>query len=261
MSSDVNRDADVCEQRMADGRRDAVVRFAECVCNLSEYRWPIVDQHAAEIDQHWEKATALNSTYFDGIVLLTSACRVEMLNSQLARLELTLFATRFRNFLFWRHHGFMGEGAIDGFGAAIIRSGDGAILLVRQRPGNVNEGPFNFPCGFIDMSDVEGDGRVNLAANVAREVAEEVGLAGVELERCPGFLVTRIGVHLAVGIEFHSKLSADVLAGRIRNFISSEKNPEIAEVVFVHSLRQADDLQLAPHCRPLLQALLGSQTA
>lgn len=166
----------------------AVIHVGACSCRVADYEWRYVEAHREAINRHWTEAVAANPAFFDGVVLLTAACRFLPSSAQPSSLELTLFKTRFRNFLYWRHHGFGGQGVIDAFGAAIVRASDGAILLVRQRPGNVNEGPYNFPCGFIDPSDIDASRCVDLAGNISREVAEEVGLGEADLMRCPGFL-------------------------------------------------------------------------
>lgn len=247
---------DTCSPDTTGSQHAKVVRVAECVCHLAEEAWAYVGEHRTAIDQHWVQAVTSNPSYFDGIVLLTSACRLDTANGGPTSIALTLFETRFRNFLYWRHHGFDGKGVIDAFGTAIIRAGDGAILLVRQRPGNVNVGFYNFPCGFIDRRDIGKDGQVDIAANICREVAEEVGLGPDDLDRRPGFLITRVGVHLAIGIEFRSRLPADTLAARIRAFLATEANPEIGEVIFVRSRHEYAHLELAPHCTQFLPALL-----
>lgn len=234
----------------------AAFRIEGCVCRVDGFKWHYVEDRRLAIDLHWAQATAANPAYFDGIVLLTSACRLDPVNAPPSRIELTLFETRFRNFLYWRHHGFAGEGVVDAFGVAIVRARDGAILLVRQRPGNVNEGPYNLPSGFIDRSDVDEDGRVDLAANISREVEEEIGLGAGELTRRPGYIVTRVGVHLAVGVEYRSDLASDDLAALVRAFLSADENPEIAEIIFVHKREHFEGLDLAPHCRQILDALL-----
>jgi hypothetical protein len=248
--------AETCDQDKTIRTDAAVIHIDACACRVADYEWPYVEARRAAIDQHWTEAVAANPAFFDGVVLLTAACRVLPTNAQPSRLELTLFETRFRNFLFWRHHGFAGRGVIDAFGAAIVRASDGAILLVRQRPGNVNEGPYNFPCGFIDRSDIDASGRVDLAGNISREVAEEVGLGAADLERCPGFLVTRVGVHLAVGVEYRSSLPSKALAARIRAYLAAAENPEIAEAIFVRTVEQSKALELAPHCRQFLSVLI-----
>ena len=91
--------------------RGAIARVTDCGCSLAQYEWRYAQQYRAQIDQHWQEASAATPKYFDGIVLLTSVCHFEMLDTQRSRIELTLFETRFRNFLFWRHHGFTGDGA------------------------------------------------------------------------------------------------------------------------------------------------------
>jgi len=233
-----------------------VFRVAQCVCRVGDYEWAYAAERRAQIDQHWAQASAVNPTFFDGIVLLTSACHLDDVDGPSSRLALTLFETRFRNFLYWHSHGFAGQGAIDAFGAGIVRASDGALLLVRQHPGNVNEGPFNFPSGFIDRSDVDEDGQVDIGGNVARELAEEVGLTTADMERCPGFVVTRVGVHLAVGVEFRSPLTSDHLAARISAFLTTGKDREIAQAIFVRKTQHLEGLELAPHCRQLLSVLL-----
>lgn len=248
--------ADVCHHDKFAGPEAAVFHVAECVCRAANYEWSYVEARKETIDRHWAEAVAANPAYFDGVVLLTSSCRLVPLSAQPTRVELNLFETRFRNFLYWRQQEFAGGGVIDAFGAAIVRACDGAILLVRQRPGNVNEGPYNFPCGFIDRRDVGANGHVDLAGNIAREVAEEIGLGAADLQRCPGFLVTRVGVHLALGVEYRSKLTSNELLARIRDFITADNNPEIAEAIFVNTPEHLEGLQLASHCRQFLAALL-----
>jgi 8-oxo-dGTP pyrophosphatase MutT (NUDIX family) len=237
------------------GLHPSVVRVAECTCELAHYDWAYVQRNKADIDRNWAQAGKSNPAFFDGIVLLTSSYRL-IWSTPPGHLEMTLFATRFRNYLHWRHDGFRDSDAIDGFGSGIIRSADGAVLLIRQQPGNVNEGMYYFPSGFIDNSDVDAQGRVDIAASIAREVKEETGLAPADLVRVPGFIVTRAGPHLSVGVEFQSPLPTDGLAARIERFLADECDPEVAEVSFIADERECDGMKLTSYCDVLLPALL-----
>lgn len=229
--------------------------FEVAACEISvadDASWPFVEAHAAEIDRHWQATTRHNQQFFDGIVLLTSRFEVRA-----GVLEIDLFRTRFRNYLYWRHCGFAGEGVIDGFGTALIHSADGAVVLIRQQAGNVNEGLYYTPSGFIDEGDVDRQGRVDIVASIAREIEEETGLGAGSLQRRPGCLVARSGAQLAIGVRFDSALAAEDLGRSIRAAIAAQERPELAEVRLVRSLADAADITIAPHTALHLRALLG----
>lgn len=243
----------------------AVVRIERCDCRLAGHDWAFARKAAARIDRDWANAIARNPAYFDGIVLLTSSYRLDGTCPRLSGtapgvceggiLRMTLFETRFRNYLAWRHDGYADTGVIDGFGSAVVHAADGAILLVRQHAGNVNEGLHYFPSGFIDTRDVDASGAVDIAASVVREMAEEVGIGLDDVTRRPGFVLTRAGPHLSIGVEFDSALPAEALARRIRRYLEHTSDPEIADVAFVRSKADLTRLDLAPHCAVLLDHL------
>lgn len=238
--------------RDSTGRsHEAVVEVAACDCRIIDYEWPYVAEHRSAIDRHWNEVTRTKTSLFDGLVFVTSAYAFEG-----NQLRMSLFETRFRNYVHWREQGFPTGGVVDGFGSAIIRAADGAILLVRQQAGHLNEGLHYFPSGFIDRNDVDATGRVDLAASIAREVAEETGLSPDELDRKPGFVIARAGPLLAICVELASPLSADALAGRISAFLEREADPEVAALTFVRKREDLEHLHLAPHCALLLPNLL-----
>ncbi len=103
------------------------------------------------------------------------------------RFEGQLMPVEFKSFLYWKEHGYPDTSVRDTFGSALIRSAEGHILLGRQRAGNINAGLAYLPGGFIDGRDVAADGSIDIAASVAREVAEETGLGAGDIERMPGF--------------------------------------------------------------------------
>ena len=244
--------------RDSDGKRHpAVVRVEHCKCAAQSFDWPLAEIDRRAIDSHWQRQSAQNPGYFDGIVLLTSSYRLAADGGgRWVALEMRLFETRFRNYLFWRHQGHLGGDVLDGFGSAVIRSRDGAVLLVRQTDGNVNSGLYYFPSGFIDRRDIDGRGYVDIAASVTREVAEETGLGVQDLAVRPGFVVTRAGPHLAVGVEYVSALDSEILDRKVRAFLSRDTAPEIAELRWVRQTADLEGLNLAPHCAMLLPWLL-----
>lgn len=219
---------------------------------LGTASWSFAAENEDAISAHWQAAVRDNPKFFDGVVLLTAGYRVAQ-----DVLEVELFETRFRNFLYWRHHGFVDAAAIDAFGSGVIRAADGGILLVRQHPGNINEGLYYFPGGFIDRRDVATGGHVDIAASISREVHEELGIDASELGREDGYLVTRAGPHLSIAAIFQSRLDGGELLSRISAFLAQEREPEIAEARLVESAGGLDGLRLAPYCAGLLGKLLA----
>lgn len=232
---------------------EEVFAVDECRLRIGNFRWPLVSQRSAEIDRHWQQSTRENPALFDGQVLLVSD-----LGNGGRVLELSLFATRFRNYLYWRHTGFADTSVIDGFGSGVIRSADGALMLVRQRPGFINEGLFYFPGGFIDPRDVDASGAVDIAGSVLREVEEETGLSAADVMRIDGFTVVRRRAQIAIAVSFRSDLDAEPLARRIRQHCATQADAEIEEVRAVRNAADVAGLDLAPYCRLLLPHLLGA---
>lgn len=238
---------------MIDANQGLVFTVATCRMRVNDYRWPLVEERRTEIDQHWQQVSRENAALFDGQVLM-----VHEMRRHADALDLSLFATRFRDYLYWRHTGFADPNVIDGFGAGVIQSADGALMLARQRPGNINEGLFYFPGGFIDPRDVEADGAVDIATSVQREVEEETGLSAGELDIIEGFTVAQLPAQLAIAVTCRSRLDAVSLADRIRDHVASLADPEIDEVLAVRSAADVTGVSLASYCRLLLPRLLGA---
>lgn len=230
-----------------------VCRVAAAQITARAHRWTFAEQRQPEIAAFWQHQQALNPAYFNGTVLLFSAIA---LHGDV--LVATAFPTEFRNYLYWRAEGFADRSVVDGFGSAIIRAADGAVMLARQRAGNVNSGLYYLPGGFIDPRDVAaGSGVVDIDASIAREVGEETGLDAGSLRRDPGFLVTRAGAHLSIAATFRSGLDKGRLRDAIMGHIALDAEGELEEVMFAASLGAVEGLRLADYCKPLLPVLLG----
>lgn len=228
-----------------------VRRIERCRLRLEPYRWPLAENNADAITAHWQQASARNPGFFNGTVLLLSGYRIDG-----ATLEASAFATEFRNYLYWRDNGFADVSIVDGFGSAIIRSSDGGLLLARQRGGNVNAGLYYLPGGFIDMRDVSASGVIDIEASIAREVAEETGLAPDAWTAEPGFIVTRRRQHLSLAMTCRTTLSSEDLGRRVAATLSADPDGELDAVKIVHSRADIAGLPLADYCYPLLPRLL-----
>lgn len=185
------------------------------------------------IVSHWERRRAACPSLFNGAVYLFRDHQIEA-----GRLSGTLFKTDFRTMLYWRSLPFATSDVVrEASGAALIRSADGYLLFGRQAPGQLNSGRTYPPSGVIDADDASA-GRIDIDSCIVRELGEETGLSPDELQRVPGYVVAAMGVHVAIGVEWRSALTAEALRARIMSFIEGQESPELDDIVIV---RGTDD--------------------
>jgi 8-oxo-dGTP pyrophosphatase MutT (NUDIX family) len=236
---------------VSDASRDRVVAVCRCDLRLAAGVWDYAQANASAIDVAWHEAVGANPQFFNGIVHLIDALSItgDTLEAQLLR-------TDFKSYLYWRQAGFPPAGVLDGFGSALIRSADGAILLGRQRVGNVNGGLVYLPGGFIDVRDVDGNGAIDIRSSIVRELEEETGLTPANVEMQPGCLVTEAGAHVSIAMSFHSKLDAQALKAAIEKQISADPSSELDEIVIVRAQSDLLGLAMPRYARVVVNAVL-----
>lgn len=194
---------------------------------VSRAPWAFAEERRAEIEAHFATVREAKPAVWNGRVLL---CRNPRTEDGVYRAE--YFETDFASFLAWRDWGFPDTSVFNGFGAGALRSADGAFVLGRMSAHTANAGRIYFPAGTPDPDDVVGD-RVDLAASVAREVAEEVGLAPSDYRESDGWSIVETGQVVACFRLLTSPLRANELQGRIETFLRSERTPELSGVKIV----------------------------
>lgn len=207
---------------------EGVFAITRCRLRADGAPWSWATEQADAVGAHWERARRAKPSYFDGPVFVLGDWRMAD-----GALEGQCIATRFRNYLFWREGGYQEAGVSDGFGAALIVSAEGHVVLGRQRAGNLNSGLAYMPSGFIDPRDVGSDGTIDIDASVARELAEETGLDGRVLGRVPGYLVVVCGAIVCIVCPYRSTLGAAEIAARIGAHIAADGEPELCEAVVI----------------------------
>ena len=231
----------------------ARVRFVQaCDLAVSDGPWAFAIENAEAIDAHWQRRSAENPAYFNGriYVLAQSTLYDGIFSGQ-------LIAAEFKAFLYWKETGQTDTTVCDVFGSALIRSGDGAILLGRQRAGNLNAGLVYLPGGFIDPRDVDGEGRVDIRASVLREVEEETGLRARTLAVSDGFLITTVGQQVSIAVEMVASGDAKSLVAEMRHAADSSAEPELDEIVAVRTFDDVMALPVPEYARVLLGHLLA----
>lgn len=213
--------------------------------------WAFARDRSAEIDALWARRSAENPHLFNGTVHLVNALRHAP-----GRLTAEFVRTDFKSYLYWRETGFSDASVIDGFGSALIRAGDGAVLLGRQREGNINGGLAYLPGGFIDGDDVRADGTIDLDASIARELEEETGLAAASFVRTPGYVLTYTGPLLSIAIEFTSGKDANELRREILTHLAADPHSELVDIVIVRDKSDLEGLAMPSYAGVLLTALI-----
>lgn len=226
------------------------VRVGRCALQVADWQWPLTEGRE-EIACDWRRRQTENPRLFDGDVYLMRDYAIDG-----AGLTGTLFRTDFKTLLYWRAlPGSLTESVREAFGASLIRSAEGHVLLGRQGPGQLNSGRIYPPGGLIDTADVRG-GTIDMDASIARELAEETGLGADDLQRVPGYLVARVGLKVAVAIEWRSALPAAELRARILANLRAQPEPELEDIVPVRSRADIDESSMPPHARALVRTLL-----
>jgi hypothetical protein len=236
---------------MTKGYNDSCVRVARCALRVGGDPWPFAEQRRAEIATHWLRTSAERPKLFDGTVYMLRDGALEG-----DGFRGTYTCTDFKSFLYWRDSGYPDPSMHDSFGSAVVRSAEGHVLLGRQTSGNVNAGLAYPPGGFIDSRDVGADGVIDIDASIARELTEETGLDPLELVREAGYLLTRAGPLVSIGIEWRSALPAVTLRDRVVGHVHRQAVPELADIVIVRSAGEIDETTTPRYAQALLRALL-----
>ncbi len=230
---------------------NGVISVDDCRLQVVAGHWPYAVSNAVAIDHYWARRREENPAMFNGqiFVMAEYALHDRVFDGRLLR-------TDFKSYLHWREHGFSGSDVRDAFGSALLRSAEGHVVLGRQRPGYVNGGRAYLPGGFIDHRDVTPSGTIDIAASIARELAEETGLKADDLAVGHGFRMTFAGPLVSVAREYRSSLPAADLVELIRSHIAADEDPELDDVVVVECRDDLERHDISPYARTLLSTLL-----
>ena len=208
--------------------------------------WPFAEARRAEIDAHFEKLRVAKPDMWNGRVLLMRRGEISdgVLSGAYSEID-------FASFIAWRDWGFPDRSVRNCFAMAALRSADGAFLLGVMGAHTATAGHIYFPAGTPDPGDIAGD-RVDLERGVIRELTEETGLGLADVVPEAGWSATPFGQRLALMKIVQTRDSAADLRERIRGFLASEQQPELADV---HIVRGAGDLR--PSMPPYVVAFLS----
>jgi hypothetical protein len=198
--------------------------------------WPFAQTRRADIDAHFAGEQREKPNLWNGRVMLG---RNPVFAENLFSAD--YFETDFASFLAWRDWGFPDSEVFNGFGMGALRCADGAFVLGEMGQHTANAARVYFPAGTPDLDDVR-EGAVDIAGSVAREVAEETGLAEADYTASPHWDCVVSGAAIAMIRILRVDMSGEALRARIEAALARQHQPELSAI---HLVRGTSDLTAA----------------
>ncbi len=203
----------------------------------------------AEVASNWEREKAANPHLFNG--RLVALNEVKLCDGAVrATGQLVPYAYH----LWWRRQD-QKPRTFHSFGMPVIRSSDGAIIAIRMSSITANAGKVYCASGSLEEDDIV-DGRIDLDANMAREVAEETGLALDDMEPEPDYFCAWCGQIVMFYRFFQSSVEAAGLMERVRDHMRRDTEGEIDAVLAITGDNR-DDFDYAHSMPPVLDLVFG----
>lgn len=213
--------------------------------------WPFEAAHAARIEEHWRGLSAANPHLWNGRVL-----KLRGWSLQGGVLSGRMLDASYAAFLAWRDWGYPDPDICNLFGSAVIRTADGALVFGQMAAHTATAGQVYPPGGNLDHGDITADGRVDVPASIARELAEETGLRAEDAQFNGHFAILD-GPRLCVAAVLAFPHSAAEIARLIHEHNDKDDKPELAAAVILRRRQDVGGLAMPPYARILAQALLN----
>ena len=210
---------------------------------VEDWHWPFADERRAEIDGYFAAQCAGNPALWNGRVLLARDPRFHS-DTFSAR----YFETDFASFLSWRDWSVPDKTVFNGFGMGALRGSDGGFVMGEMAAHTSNAGRIYFPSGTPDLNDIR-DGRVDIAASVAREVEEETGLTPLDYTAGDIWHCVSDGPSIAMIRMLDMPLAANDIRMRIEANLKIQAK---AELCAAHVIRGVADIT------PAMQSYVAS---
>jgi len=91
---------------------------------------------------------------------------------------------------------------------------------------------------------------------VLRELEEETGIRGDEVEATDRWVATFAGARTALMREVRAPLAAEEIRARVRRFLARETRPELSDICLVRTLADIDAEAMPPFMQAYLRFAL-----
>jgi len=210
---------------------------------------PFERDNEAAIAANWLREKAVKPALFNGTMALLSELAYGG-----GRLIGRCHAVNYATFLHWRNNRAT-PGAGHAFAHPMLVARDNSLIAIRMGAHTANAGRVYFAAGSFEPEDFPG-GKVDMHANMAREVLEETGLDIGQARRGKRHYALSTERGTVIFRRYYLDQDADEIAARIREFVAGDAEPEIEGPVVI---RGKDDLPegLMPHMTSLIDWHFG----
>lgn len=212
--------------------------------------WAFEVHEAKAIAAHWQTLTSANPNLWNGRKLHTLQVRHDN-----GRLTARCAEVNYASFLAWRDWGAPDREAYNLFGAAIVRSSDGALLYGVMGPKTANHGACYPPAGNLDLNDLRPDGSVDVEGSIARELLEETGL-DIGTARKGALFALFDGQRICIGQELSFAATAEELRARMLAHAAADPEEELADIVILRKAEDLKGLKVPGYARVIARRLL-----
>lgn len=219
--------------------RGQVIPIDEVDVRLDPGPHPFEREHAQEIEENWKVEIAANPALYNGRMLLHSELAVRG-RRVVGKCNMVNYAT----LLYWRRYRDTPI-AEHAYADAALVSSDNALVVIRMGPHTASPGRVIFAAGSFEQEDVV-DGRVDIDANMAREVGEETGIDISAMRRDAGYVLFSVDGGTAIIRRYWLEDTAEESARKIEAFVASQAEPEIVGPVIIRK-GEALPEDSAPH--------------
>jgi len=221
-------------------------------CTLTDSGWPWAAGNAAAIAAHWDEVKAANPALFNGKVIIATEVGIEK-----SHLVSSHVVTDFAALTYWRYLGFPRADAFNLFGAGVVVTSDGAVLLGRMAAHTANAGFVYFPCGTPDLDDVTADGSLDIDGSILRELQEETGLEPRHLTPSAKRWISWDGPLFCCARRIDTPLTAGEVLSVCRRRITFDASSELEDVVLVRSTGDLAGLNIPAYAVAIIGDVLG----
>lgn len=223
--------------------RNRILPIAEAELVVDPAPHPYELAHREAIVANWDLEKAEKPALFNGKVMLFSSIRWAD-----GRLDARCHVANYATFMHWRRMR-PDTSAEHLYAHAMPVSSDGALIAIRMAGHTVNAGRVYFAAGSLEPEDITGD-RIDLAANMAREVREETGLDLGVARAEAGYHGWSSDSGTVLVRRYFLDLPAEEIVARVRAHIASETESEIEDAVIIDRAAEPPS-GLMPHMLPL----------
>jgi hypothetical protein len=225
------------------------------VVHLADAPWTFATQNSEKILAFWREKIRSYPHFYNGQVHVMTSWEISRMETRANAFVGTVSRTNFASFLYWKSVGDRSQKHFDFSGGAALLCPDGALLMVLSGDHTIAPETLEFPSGFVDASDFDGN-TLNFDRHVEREVTEELVITNEELGRPKQYVVSAADGIVQVISIFSADLNGEEFVERWRSRTCSSRS-EIRDVIAIYHFSDLAGFPVQAHVKAAVTYLLS----